>query len=147
MLNAIEGPLTAVHDTQKMALGVMYQNGGKVYLYVKGVASCVAGDWVTFDENYAITRLVADAVGRVGIMLAAVVANKYGWCQVFGVNTVARTDTVAADAALYIDGSTGRADDAAVTGDLILGAKSETADTSNVATVSLNFPYVTNILG
>lgn len=146
---AIQGPLTAVHDSALNPVGMRYSpDGGKTeYIYLKGVASVVAGDWVVFDEAFATTRLVADEVGPVAIAMAAVVADKYGWFQIYGVNTIAKTDTVAADAALYIDGTTGRADDAAVTGDLIMGAFSMTADTSNVATVFLNYPYVTNVLG
>ena len=51
----------------------------------------------------------------------------------------------AADKALYIDGTAGRADDADVSGDSIHGAFSMTADTTNVATVMLNYPFVTDI--
>ena len=121
---------------------------GNEYIYLKGVASTVAGDWVVFDEDYATTRLVANEVGPVAIAMAAVDATtKYGWYQIFGKNTTAKTDTVAADKQLYIDGTTGRADDLGVAGDLILGAYSMTADTSNVATVWINYPSVTDDLG
>ena len=146
---AIFGPITAVHDEAKNSLGTRYSpDGGKTeYIYLKGVASTAAGDWVKFDEAYASTRLVADSVGPVAIAQAAVVANKYGWYQIYGVSTIAKTDTIAADKQLYIDGTTGRADDLAVTGDMIVGAQSMTADTTNVATVMLNYPFVTDALG
>ena len=141
------GPLTVVHTTQKEDIGSMIDVGGKIYVYMKGVASGAAGAWVTFDENFQTALLVADAVGMVGIMMGALVASTWGWVQRYGVNTIAKTDTVAADLPLYIDGTAGRADDAVVTGDLIVGAVSETADSTNVATVFLNWPYVTNALG
>lgn len=146
MLEAGYGPLTAVHDSAKVTLGTRYEENGKVYIYLKGAASVVAKDVVTYDENYAVTRLVANAVGPVAVALAAVVANKYGWFQIYG-NASVNSDTVAADKALYIDASTGRVDDAAVTGDLILGMTSTDQDTTNVLPVFLNYPHVTDILG
>jgi hypothetical protein len=136
-----------VHATKKYRLGTRKRDvAGNEYVYLKGVASNAAGKWVVFDENYATTLLTADEVGPVGISMAAFDATtEYGWAQVWGVNTVASTDTIAADKALYIDGTAGRADDADVAGDSIHGAFSMTADTSNVATVFLNYPFVTDI--
>ena len=99
-----------------------------------------------WDEDYAPTRLTADEVGPVGVSMAAFdVTTEFGWAQIYGKNTVAKTDTVAADTALYIDGTAGRADDADVAQDFIVGAFAMTADTTNVATVWLNYPSVTNI--
>lgn len=137
-----------VDSTQKATLGARaIDKSGNEYVYLLGVASTVAGDWVVYNESYATTRLVADEVGPVAIAMAAITADEYGWYQIFGVNTVARTDTIAADKALYIDASTGRADDLGVAGDLIIGAYSMTADTSNVATVFIIYPSVSNDLG
>lgn len=148
MKEGYNGPVTVVHTTQKEDLGSMITIGGKVYVYMKGVSSGAAGAWVTYDENYATTLLAANAIGPVGIMMAALDATtKFGWVQRLGFNTIASTDTVAADKQLYIDGTAGRADDAVVTGDMIVGAISQTADTSNVATVYLNWPFVTDALG
>ena len=120
---------------------------GNEFVYLKGTASVSAGTWVTYDENYDIELMAANAVGPVAIAMAATTADTFGWYQIYGINTVARTDTIAAGASLYIDGTSGRADDVGVTGDLIVGALSMTADSSNVATVSLNYPHVTNDLG
>lgn len=146
-MEAIPGPLTVVHTAQQAPVLTRHRVAGKEYIYLKGVASVAAGDWVTFDEAGQTARLVPDAVGPVAIALAAVVASRWGWFQIYGVNAAATTDTVAADVQLYIDTVTGRVDDAAVTGDLIVGAVTRTADTTNVATVFLNYPYVTNVLG
>ena len=144
-----EGNTDAVHTSQLEVLGKRAWSGsGNEYIYLQGVGSTVAGDWVVYDESYATTRLVANEVGPVAIAMAAVNATtSYGWYQIYGVNTVARTDTVVADSSLYIDGTAGRADDLGVAGDLILGAYSMTADTSNVATVHLNYPSVSNDIG
>lgn len=148
----INFPLTKIwtsSDTDTPTLGERFTDPttGKEYIFLAGVASTAAGSWVTFDEAFATTLLAANAVGPVAIASAATVASTKGWYQIYGVNTVAATDTIAADVALFIDGTAGRADDAVVTGDLIVGASSMTADTANVATVFLSYPYVTNVLG
>lgn len=146
---AFNGDTSVVDTSAVHTLGTRANDSsGNQYIYLKGVGSTAAGSWVSYDENYATTLLAANAVGAVAIAMAAVDATtKYGWYQIYGVNTVAKTDTVAADKALFIDGTAGRADDAVVTGDLIVGAASMTADTSNVATVQLNYPFVTDVLG
>lgn len=135
-----------VHTTKRFRLGTRKEDvSGNVFIYLKGVGSTAAGKWVSWDENFATTLLAANAVGPVGIAMAAIDATtKYGWYQIYGVNTIASTDTVAADAALFIDGTAGRADDAGVAGDWIEGAWSMTADTANVATVFLKNPAVYN---
>ena len=135
---------TDVDTTKKFRLGTRKQDvAGNEYIYLKGVASNASGEWLVWDEDFAATRLIADEVGPVGVSMAAFDATtEYGWAQVYGKNTVAKTDTVAADKALFIDGTTGRADDADVAGDHILGAYSMTADATNVTTVYLNYPQV-----
>lgn len=139
---------TQVHATQKYRLGTRMRESLKEYVYLKGVASCAAGSWVSYDEAHLTTLLAANAVGPVAIAQAVVdAATKFGWFQIYGVCTIASTDTVAADKALFIDGTAGRADDAVVTGDLIVGAYSQTADTANVATVRIVYPSVTDVLG
>ena len=140
---------TIVDASLKATLGSRgIDKSGNEYIYLQGVASTVAGDWTVYDSSYATTRLVANSVGPIAIAMAAIDStSSYGWYQVFGINTIARTDTVAANKSLYIDGTAGRADDLGVTGDLIIGAYSLTADTSNVATVYLNYPSVSNDLG
>jgi hypothetical protein len=140
---------SVVDTSKKQRLGKKFSDSaGNEYVYLAGVASNAAGKWVTYDESFATTLLAANAVGPVAISMAAVdSSSKYGWFQIYGVNTIASTDTVAADVALFIDGTSGRADDAVVTGDLIVGAYSQTSDTSNVATVRLVYPHVTNVLG
>ena len=136
-----------VDTTKKFRLGTRKKDvAGNEYIYLAGVTSNASGEWLVWDESFATTRLTADEVGPVGVSMGAFdVTTEYGWAQVYGKNTVAKTDTVAADKALYIDGTAGRADDADVAGDSIHGAFSMTADTTNVATVYLNYPFVTDI--
>jgi len=131
---------TPVHPVGTRA----FDTDGNEYIYLLGVATTAAGNWVSFDEAHVTTLLTANAVGRVGIAMAAIVAASYGWYQIYGKNTIAMTDTIVADQPLYIDGTAGRADDAAVAGDWICGAWSRSADATNVATVELNYPAVHN---
>ena len=143
----LEG-ITQVDTEKRFALGTEFHLGQDAYVYVAGVASGAAGAWVTFTSAGATTLLAANAIGRVGIMMSALDANtKYGFVQVKGINTLAKTDTIAADKPLYIDGTAGRVDDLVVTGDKVMNALSLTADTSNVATVWINHPYVDDATG
>lgn len=147
MIRASAQGLTEVSTTAKHKLGTLYSTNGKIYIYMLGVASTGAGSFVSFDEAFATTLLAANAIGKVAVAMAATVASRYGWYQIYGVSTTAKTDTVAAGTQAYIDGTAGRVDDAVVTGDMVLGCTIESADATNVATVSLAFPFVTDALG
>ena len=119
---------------------------GNEYIYALGIVSTIAGNWVSFDEDLVTTRLTANAVGRVGIAMAAIVADKYGWYQIYGKNTIASSDTTVSDnKQLYIDATAGRVDDADVAGDTVIGAISRSTATSNVITVEINYPFVCNV--
>lgn len=140
---AFEANTDTVDDSPTIEVGSRARDtDGNEYIYLEGVASTGEGSWVSFDENGETALLTADAVGRVAIAMAAIVADKYGWFQVYGKNTVAKTDTVAADKPVYIDGTDGRVDDASVAGDLVFGAYTRSSDDSNVATVEINYPFV-----
>jgi hypothetical protein len=136
-----------VDSTKKFRLGTRKRDvAGNEYIYLAGVGSNAAGKFVVFDEAYATTLLTADEVGPVAVSMAAFDATtEYGWAQVWGVNTIASTDTVAADKACYIDGTAGRVDDSDVAGDSVHGCFTMTSDTANVATVFLNYPWVSDI--
>lgn len=139
----------AVVDTVKQfPLGHRHSDvNGNEYIYLKGVASNASGEWLVWDEDYAATRLTADEVGPVGVSMSDFDATTdFGWAQIWGKNTVAKSDTVAADKALYIDGTAGRVDDLKVNGDEVHGAFSMIADATNVVTVFLCYPYVSDVL-
>lgn len=134
-----------IHTSQKNPLGMeAVDDSGNVYIYLAGVASTLVDDVVTFNATtYQSVRIVADAVGRVAIASAAIVASNWGWYLVKGFGT-ANSDTVAAAGGLFIDGTTGRVDDASVAGDFVNGMVSTGADVANKLPVHLNHPYVTN---
>lgn len=143
------GALTTVYtDATKFALGeVVSDELGKQYVFLTGLDSTAAGSWVTYNESYVTALLAANAVGPVAVAMAATVGSTYGFYQIYGNCAVSASDTTAADKALYIDATAGRVDDAVVTGDLIVGACSTAADSTNVLPVFLNFPFVTDVLG
>ena len=141
------GNTTTTDATAQVSVGTRgFDNAGGEFIYLLGTASTTAGTWVTYNVSTPYTELLAaNGIGAVAIAGTSITAGLYGWYQIFGKNTQAKTDTVAANAPLYIDGTNGRADDADVAGDTIYGAFSLTADTSNVATVFLMYPRVTDV--
>src|SRR3990167_4663828 len=86
-----------VDTAAQIAVGTRaFDPNGNEYIYLKGVASVGQGNWVVFDEDKETTLLIGDEVGPVAIAMAAIVASRWGWFQIFGKNTVAKTDTIAA---------------------------------------------------
>ncbi len=94
---------------------------------------------MTFDENWASTRLVAGARGQVGVAQAAIVANQFGWYLVKG-NGPAKSVTVLADKPCFACATTAAVDDAVVTGDKIDGMTTMAADSSGFAAVQCSYP-------
>ncbi len=146
---AFNGDTSVVDSTQRHAYGTRAKDANSnEYVYLKGITSTAAGSWVTFNPSTGVTALLAgNAVGLVAIAMAAVDANtKFGWYQIYGAYASSASDTVAgASLALYIDGTSGRVDDDDVAGDVVVGAFSTAADTTNVLPVYISYPFVTNI--
>jgi hypothetical protein len=143
----VEG-LTQVDTEKRFPLGTRINLGNAEYVYVQGVSSGAANKWVTFTAAGVTTLLAANASGMVGILLADLDATTdFGFVIVKG--DFATASVVAVSAAglpLYIDGTSGRADAGTdVSGDLILGAISTGAASSNLAAVFLNHPMVINV--
>ncbi len=115
--------------------------GDGEFVYLKGVASTVAGDVVNFKSDGTTARLVARAIGPVAVAMAATVAGEYGWYQVYG-RGIATAGTVVADTQAYATATPGSIDDAVVTGDLIYGMRIDGATSSGQCLVALSNPYV-----
>ena len=146
--SAFESNTGAVDTSAETALMTRaFDTEGGEWVYLLGVASTAAGSWASWNLSTCATALLAaNAVGLVGIAGAATVASTYGWYQIWGYNSSSASDTVASAAlALYIDGTAGRVDDTDVAGDVVIGAYSAAADTSNVLPVWITYPHVTNI--
>ena len=137
-----------VDDTAQVPLGTRaFDKDGNEYIYLQGVASTAANSWVSFDEDHVTTLLAADAKGRVAIAMAATVANKYGWYQIYGKATGKVLTGFADNGLVYATSTGGSVDDAVVSGDLVVGAIGRSAISSGTATMELNYPFVTDTLG
>jgi hypothetical protein len=146
--------IAEVSTTQQHPLGTIVTAfdetyGSGEFIYLKGVASTVVGSAVTYNlEDGTTTLLAADAIGPVGFAMSVTdAATDFGWYQISGV-AVAKSDTVADDANVYIDGTAGRVDDAVVDGDMVHLAKFASADgtpAAGFALVEISRPYTDNI--
>ena len=145
---AVAPILDQIDTVAAFPFGTRFEAADGAYVYIKGITSGALGAWVTFHPVTGVSALLAaNAIGNVGIMMSVLDANtKFGWIQVKGYNTTSKSDTTAAGAALYIDATAGRVDDAVVTGDLVANAFSTAADTTNVLPVYINNPFVTDTL-
>lgn len=145
----INYPVTDVHDSAHHTLGSRTRKGDDEFIYLAGVADVDSTHRiVVYDEVYASTLIAGNAVGGVAVFAANIVANKYGWAQIFGSCAFGTTDAIATDKAMYIDATAGRVDDATVTGDLVLNMWSRSTDAStNIATLQLIYPSVNDVLG
>ncbi len=139
------GKPTEVDTVKRNPLGTeAVDDSGNIWIYLAGVASCVEGDWVSFNAStYVAVRLAHSAVGRVAIAPAAILATNWGWFLIKGFYATSNSDTVAGAGGLFIDGTTGRVDDASVATDMIYGAVSTGADTTNKLPVHICYPMVT----
>lgn len=128
-----QGKLTDIHSSDKEGVGTVRLEGDNEYIYCKGVASTVRGSAVVIDEDYA-TALLTSTNGakpnRVGFACAALVASKYGWYQVRGVNVpMSLAASCAKDVALYTTATGGVLDDASSTV-IVHGVVADTAVTT-----------------
>ena len=73
------------------------------------------------------TRAVAGSRGPAAVAMSANVADQYGWYMIEG-SAIVTCGTVAANKPLYATATAGSVDDAVVSGDMILGMVSKTAN-------------------
>lgn len=141
------GDTTVVDTEVKHPLGTRaVDEDGNEYIYLLGVASTAAGDAVTYDEAYATTRAVSDAVGPVAVAQAATVASTYGWYLIKGTGTVTTAAAVADNKTLSLTATAGAVDDADAAGDAIIGMWSRSSvGTAGSITVQLDYPKVHDV--
>jgi len=149
VLNDSSITLTQVDQTALHTVGRIFTaRDGKAYVYLQGVASCVIGSVVSYivtTPAAATTALaITNAVGQVGVAMAAVIAGDFGWFQIAGLNLVTQCDSSAAIGVAYIGGTTGGVDHTAVVGDRIDGMSITVADASNVCGVFMTYPSCSN---
>ena len=147
-------PIDVVSTTQQHPLGTIVQAvdptyGQGEFIYLKGVASCAYGSWVTYNLDDGSTALLAaNAIGPVGVAMAALVANTYGWFQISG-KAIGKALTGYVDNALvWATATAGSVDDAVVDGDMVHLAKGASAvDTpsTGLAEFEISRPYTDDI--
>jgi len=143
-------PIEAIETTARHPLGRIKVANDPVYgsgefIYLKGVASCALGSWVTYNRDDGTTTLLAaNAIGPVAIAMAACTASYYGWFQISG-KAIGKCLTLYADnAKVWITATAGSVDDTSVAGDLVVNAKgaSTTVVGSTTAEFEIDRPWV-----
>src|SRR5262245_40582788 len=124
-------PITETSTTARHPLGKIVKArdvgttayGEGEFIYVKGVASAVAKDWVGIpSDDYVSVRAIANGNYPVGVLMAALTASFYGWAQIGG-KAIGNCLTQFADNGyVFLTGTAGKIDDASVAGDYIFGA-------------------------
>ena len=142
------GDTAVVDTTLEHPLGTRaFDAAGNEYIYLTGVASTAAGSWVYFDEALITTLTVANSKGRIGVAMAAIVASRYGWYQIYGKNTIALgSAAITSDNKLWVTATAGQVDDTDVAVDLIDGAiaRGACSGAGSTFTVELNYPICLN---
>jgi len=140
----VVGDTDDIHDTEVVKVLTRAKDAnGNEYIFLKGVASTVAGSWVAYDEQ-AVTALLdtdvaATLVSPIAVAQAAIVANKYGWYMIFG-SCSAGAATVVDNTKVFSTATAGVCDDTGTAGNQIIGAYWRSADSSSLATVQLTYP-------
>lgn len=128
--------ITEVSTTQQHPLGTIIRakdtgdnaNGEGEFVYVKGVANGAEGSWVLYAQDDGATSLLAaDAIGPVGVLMAALVAATYGWAQISGKAVAKALVGFVDNANVYATATAGSVDDAVVAGDRVKNAKGASA--------------------
>lgn len=148
-------PIASVETSQKHPIGTIVRAYDPVYgsgefIYVKGVASGTANSWVTYDnDDGSTTLLAANAIGPVGVMMAALVASTFGWLQIGG-KAIGKVLTGFVDNAnVYGTSTAGSVDDAVVAGDRVQNCKGASAigsPSAGLAEFEIWRPFVNDAL-
>jgi hypothetical protein len=135
---------------QRDLLGIRsFDDNGNEYIYLLGVASTVAGDWVKYVPGaWSTARLVSNTAvtGLVAVAMAASIASSWGWYQIFGLTptyTAIATDAAADGKILSMGASAdGRVTTGATTTKNIFGAVAVGASAANVGTAAIAYPFI-----
>jgi hypothetical protein len=139
-----------IHTSALNSVGTTARGSDRnVYIYLKGVASTVAGSWVTYDEAGVTALLAANAKGPVAVASAATVANTYGWYCIFGTPNALIAANCADNVCIGRETSDGTAGDGRAAGDEIIGAitRGSTSGSPALTPVQISSPLVNDITG
>lgn len=153
------GGITDIHlTTARNPLGMRVQGvdafgNSAEYIYLKGVASTIAGSVVTYDHLGVTALIVADASGPVTVAMAAIdAATSFGWYCIQGTISV---DVVANSAAAATtaknpgkETTDGKVGDGRAAGDEINNFFQRTATTAAaLVPCQIDHPFVNNFTG
>ncbi len=120
------------------------------FIYLRGVADCAVGSFVTFNADDGTTALLAaNAIGPVAVAPAALVASTFGWFQIYG-KAVGRVASGFLDNAnVYATATAGVVDDAIVAGDRVKNCKGASAigtPAAGLAEMEIHYPSMDDAL-
>ncbi len=149
------GQLTDVDTAARNPIGMRVQGTDAVgnpaeYIYMQGVASNARGAWVTFDELYVTTLLVANGLGGVAISMGVTDAStKFGWYATAGSIYGLCLTGYADNAKVWATSTPGSIDDADVATDLIINAigrsaRATSGANSGMALFQIRNPWALN---
>lgn len=135
-----------VDSTQRMPLLTRVEDDkGNEYIYLSGVASTAAGDWVRYYGDGTTTRLAGTPeTGFIAVALGNCVAGQFGFYQIVGVTpatTNILTDASGDKKPLYQTATAGRASTTAVATKAIFGAFCFGNPASNVGPAQIDHPF------
>jgi hypothetical protein len=140
---------TKNHDLGTRVHAVHATYGVAEFIYVKGVSSVIATDWCTYDDSFALVRLVANAIGPVCIAMSAIDASTdYGWACIYAGQIPGGSGAAIADnAQIYAHGTAGLVDDAVVDGDMVHNAicRSTISGAAITGLFQIWYPYCDDI--
>lgn len=151
--NSIDLPgasIATVDSAQVFPLGTICQARNTTsgylgeFIYMQGVASCAAADWVLLNYDNGVVSLLADTnAGGVGVSMGATIASTFGWFQIKGKASAKLAASCADNAQLYTTATAGVVDDATAGQFQIYGARcAETVTSAAAGEVELHYPTV-----
>lgn len=144
------GDSTEVHSTARNVLGsVRLFSDGYHYIYLQGVASLAANDWVTFNNAFQSERLHSTTAKHGGCAIAqsAPGATEYGWFGFIGTFTASCESSIVSNGFCFAMATAGRVDDAVIKNKMIFNAITRTAGVAaGTATVQISRPWLGNFI-
>lgn len=115
------------------------------WIYLSGVASLAANDWIVYYGDGSVARMVSTPLpGLVAVSMAAILAINFGWYQILGITpatTNIGTDASGDKKALYQGATAGQATTTAAATKAVFGAWAFGNPASNVGKAIIEHPY------
>lgn len=139
---------TTINTTKRFRLLTEKKDvAGNTYIYLKGVASLAAGDFVTYAGDGTCARTAAASSGPIAVAMSAnILATTFSWFLIDGKLATANVATHAAGAgkALFLNATASRATTTPLTESTIYGAFSDGNSVANVGPVFVKRPTAPN---